>query len=1138
MPFSGRQSGSKQWHEAKDALGQDAQSVLTRSNSWAMRRVSSTPDLRKSRQLRTHGDIPLGDFRLRVKEPKLYANGIGSAKEYTVQAILSDFPRQVGGKPGFHLRSTKESKSAQTVGRGNLGTNQKAWSDSAPVSVKENLNSETAGDLQKEGFSGSPANAVCQKPAQGIFREALERRQNLTASVEAQSVPEHLTEQPHPSTGCEPKIARQNIFREALERRRTSLSSASDNSEHAGEPPNPGNVQNPEFARLDAEPISYENGQDHQGKKKKHVTVQGQDPESNHNMTEKGHHESGRDRTIKPHLTLPAPAVDEDAEGNHVMTPSTRHRTLKTHATEPAGADSWKGISDVVRAVSDLVSVQNDLKKVGMKTTELRELYRDAVLLDAPLAVAVERIAQAAEKILEVKNMLTEELRDTSPKKKTDKSDSSPKKTSTPVQSKGEVDDSLLHPSIANFKELAEDDELQRVMTDKNAVHKLEHALMVNPKDRVAAEKLRSFLRRLQVAYNEAISRRIAKKGFFKECMEVSRAGTEGFAEVYHSVWHLICQSEHNSLPLYQQTVKDVRQSLPFAIHEQLTADLVELYQHAAQAKVKYDVFLQDMCTACITSGFSVELSLPSTLKRTNRIVEKAAMRHQHSGDASNSFDIVRGMLVVFKMAHVTHILQEMAKSQSIVLVRIKERFLEAPSGGGWRDLMVNFYFRSDHNRHICEVQVAHELMLTARKGLPGHVIYGRSRNALELIEKKMGAGVARDATALANFWYSTGCSKLLRDGDEKGDSSSASSSGSSPSNSSRQSSSSRKDSDENAHITDGWLTDAPLNDWRGVSTSQTSGRVVGLDLRSKGLKGKVPDDLSALKQLEFLDLRDNPSLVKPPGVPVDLAGEMHYSDLQGVQAFLEHIAKTEAEQQAIAEGKEFVRKYGPDGPALQAFFDDANGKNWYKKQGGWQGEGYPWFTDHFVNKWHGITCDKKHRVEGLNLFGVNIKHALPDAIGDFPKMEELSLKWCVGITSLPESMGKLRALRTLDLSWCQGLQELPGSICCLVGLKRLYMRGCSELSCMPSGLGAIVSLKELDLSWCAKLSSLPGGLDGLRALQILGLRGCVGLSVLPDELGSLSALGSLYLTDCAEAVRESKCVKSLSNRGCKIFLK
>ena len=37
-------------------------------------------------------------------------------------------------------------------------------------------------------------------------------------------------------------------------------------------------------------------------------------------------------------------------------------------------------------------------------------------------------------------------------------------------------------------------------------------------------------------------------------------------------------------------------------------------------------------------------------------------------------------------------------------------------------------------------LQVVHEMMLSARKGLPGHAIYSKVRNATELIESSGGA--------------------------------------------------------------------------------------------------------------------------------------------------------------------------------------------------------------------------------------------------------------------------------------------------------------------------------------------------------------------------------------------------------------
>ena len=48
---------------------------------------------------------------------------------------------------------------------------------------------------------------------------------------------------------------------------------------------------------------------------------------------------------------------------------------------------------------------------------------------------------------------------------------------------------------------------------------------------------------------------------------------------------------------------------------------------------------------------------------------------------------------------------------------------------------MLNLYVADDPRQHMCEVQVAHNSMLVARKGLPGHQVYNRVRNATEMNE-------------------------------------------------------------------------------------------------------------------------------------------------------------------------------------------------------------------------------------------------------------------------------------------------------------------------------------------------------------------------------------------------------------------
>ena len=71
------------------------------------------------------------------------------------------------------------------------------------------------------------------------------------------------------------------------------------------------------------------------------------------------------------------------------------------------------------------------------------------------------------------------------------------------------------------------------------------------------------------------------------------------------------------------------------------------------------------------------------------------------------------------------------------MVVRVKDRF-KHPSGGGWRDVMINYTSWSSTaptQARVCEVQLVHKSLLTARKGLPGHVIYGVVRNATEVLE-------------------------------------------------------------------------------------------------------------------------------------------------------------------------------------------------------------------------------------------------------------------------------------------------------------------------------------------------------------------------------------------------------------------
>ncbi len=141
--------------------------------------------------------------------------------------------------------------------------------------------------------------------------------------------------------------------------------------------------------------------------------------------------------------------------------------------------------------------------------------------------------------------------------------------------------------------------------------------------------------------------------------------------------------------------------------------------------------------------------------------------------------DIVRAMAIVNNMADLNDVIKcliEMHKNTEFAIVRKKDRHVEAPSSGGWRDLVTFFnssircfltfksmcfefcsfkcrvrtfhitptYFSKLQmvnivvNGHICEIQIAHCQMVAARKGLAGHAVFNRVRNVMELLDMTM----------------------------------------------------------------------------------------------------------------------------------------------------------------------------------------------------------------------------------------------------------------------------------------------------------------------------------------------------------------------------------------------------------------
>merc|ERR1711988_460244 len=202
--------------------------------------------------------------------------------------------------------------------------------------------------------------------------------------------------------------------------------------------------------------------------------------------------------------------------------------------------------------------------------------------------------------------------------------------------------------------------------------------------------------------------------------------------EVYTSVWKMVSNNEAEAMKQYAALVANVKEcSTLLKGATQTSSDAATVFMHAASVRPKFNSFM----TKLADRMDGVELDLPPSLKKMTRIVEKSLLkRPEDPGNTNKVCDVVRAMVKCKGLKDISAFLDSLRQCPEIEIVRLKDRFIREPSSGGWRDCMINFRFKDDENLHICEVQLVHATMLTARQGLPGHAIYNKVRNANELL--------------------------------------------------------------------------------------------------------------------------------------------------------------------------------------------------------------------------------------------------------------------------------------------------------------------------------------------------------------------------------------------------------------------
>ena len=275
-----------------------------------------------------------------------------------------------------------------------------------------------------------------------------------------------------------------------------------------------------------------------------------------------------------------------------------------------------------------------------------------------------------------------------------------------------------------------------------------------------------------------------------------------------------------------------------------------------------------------------------------------------------------------------------------------------------------------------------------------------------------------------------------------------------------------------NWHSRTGWTTDAPVDQWHGVTTD-AAGRVIELRLQSNGLSGPIPIEIGELDHLEWLDLAGNQLY---GGVPSELGG---LSELRGLALYGNRISGT-----------------------IPPELGDLSRLAWLNLGGNELTGEIPGGLTRLAN------------LVSLDLGWNFLSGPIPAALANLSRLERLGLAGNQLSGSIPSELGRLSALKSIRLPHNQLTGRIPPQLGVLGRLSAVDLSGNQLTGPIPVELGGLADLGELRLSGNEISGSIPSELGRSGALWALELADNQLSGSIPAELGRLGNLVTLNLGD------------------------
>ena len=302
-----------------------------------------------------------------------------------------------------------------------------------------------------------------------------------------------------------------------------------------------------------------------------------------------------------------------------------------------------------------------------------------------------------------------------------------------------------------------------------------------------------------------------------------------------------------------------------------------------------------------------------------------------------------------------------------------------------------------------------------------------------------------------------------------------------------------------------GWLEGLVLDDWYGIQTDST-GRVIGLDLSRNGLTGHLPSQLGRLTAATTLRLGDNALSGRlPQSLTALVLREFGYADT-GLCTPADASFRKWLNSVPLHNGTGMECAPLSDRDILQTLYDATDGP-------GWTHSDY-WLTDAPLRTWHGVTTNGQGRVVSLSLASNELSGDIPAELGRLTNLQTLQLPTNQLTGSIPPELGNLTSLRGLLLGNNQLTGDIPAELGHLTNLQTLYLERNRLTGSIPPELGNLTNLLQLWLEYNQLTGSIPAELGHLTNLQFLYLGTNRLTGSIPPELGNrnLTNLRGLFL--------------------------